>query len=119
MTSITLHCKRCGRPPAAIGEYIDAAEANQTTPEDYLLDEEGTLDRSTGEFWCTECYIAIGMPLGLASGRPKNRHTVPPLPGTMFAWCSQCSLLGGCYFQHGPELDGPMFLDPTCPDGPA
>jgi len=32
------------------------------TPEQYVLEEEGTLNPVNGHFLCTPCYIAAGMP---------------------------------------------------------
>lgn len=64
ITDLDLVCYRCRRAPAEITEYVTAATHEQTTPEAYVWAEEGTLDRSTGRFCCTECYIAVGMPTG-------------------------------------------------------
>jgi hypothetical protein len=32
------------------------------TPDDFVWREEGTLNRETGHFLCTSCYIKAGMP---------------------------------------------------------
>lgn len=32
------------------------------TPDEWCWEEEGTLNKRTGEFCCTLCYIEIGMP---------------------------------------------------------
>lgn len=61
-----MKCLECGKTPSEINEYIEAAEADYTTPEEYVRSEEGTFNPDTNKFWCTECYIAIGMPLGIA-----------------------------------------------------
>ena len=59
-------CKICKRKPAEISEYIEAAAEEDITPEEYMKQEEGTYNRETGLFYCTTCYIKIGMPLGTA-----------------------------------------------------
>ena len=61
-----IRCRRCKREPAAIQEYVAYAAESGCTPEEYVEREEGTFNRLSGEFWCTECYIARGMPLGTA-----------------------------------------------------
>ena len=61
-----MHCKQCHREPAEISEYIEAACDEQMTPDEYVRQEEGTYNPDTGLFWCTWCYIKIGMPLGKA-----------------------------------------------------
>ena len=61
-----IRCRRCKRTPEEIPEYIGCAAENDCTPDEYVEREEGTFNRATGEFWCTECYIARGMPLGTA-----------------------------------------------------
>lgn len=63
-----LRCFRCKRVPSEIPEYVEAASAEDTTPEQYVRAEEGTLNRATGHFCCTECYIAIGMPTAPGAG---------------------------------------------------
>ena len=66
MTSEDIRCKRCNRKPDEIQEYIDEAYVNNTTPMQYVHSEEGTYNFRTGKFYCTNCYIALGMPLGTA-----------------------------------------------------
>lgn len=61
-----LQCKRCGRKPSEIDEYIYCAEENNITPDEYVIKEEGTYNCVTGKFYCTSCYIEAGMPLGKA-----------------------------------------------------
>lgn len=73
-------CQGCLLEAADIEEYVLAAEEcneNQMaaqaraeefidttpmTPDDYVWQEEGTLNQENGHFYCTTCYIAIGMP---------------------------------------------------------
>lgn len=59
-------CKGCGRNPKEIGEYIDSAKDCGMDPYDYVIQEEGTFNHTTGKFYCTQCYIRAGMPLGKA-----------------------------------------------------
>lgn len=59
-------CRGCEKPPTHIREYIDLGITNGTTPEQAVRDEEGTYNEETGRFWCTNCYIKAGMPLGKA-----------------------------------------------------
>lgn len=61
-----MKCKICGRTPDKIDEYIEMAEIEDMTPEEYVRTEEGTFNHITEMFYCTECYINIGMPLGTA-----------------------------------------------------
>jgi len=60
-------CLRCERAPAQISEYILAAKEERVTPEVFVIENEGTYNPKTRKFWCTDCYIALGMPLGVAS----------------------------------------------------
>ena len=68
-------CRRCGRPPHEIGEYRELAVDDEGEPVDEptaeqcreaMREEEGTYNPETGGFYCTDCYIAAGQPLGKA-----------------------------------------------------
>ena len=60
-------CKCCGKAPNDILEYIMMAEEfGYDTPEEFVENEEGTYNEATGLFYCTNCYIKAGMPLGKA-----------------------------------------------------
>lgn len=61
-----MKCKICGREPSEIDEYIEMAEIEGMTPEEYVRQEEGTFNHNTEMFYCTDCYIKVGMPLGTA-----------------------------------------------------
>lgn len=61
-----MKCLECGREPKDILEYVEAALDEKMTPDDYVRREEGTYNPILDVFWCTECYIQIGMPLGKA-----------------------------------------------------
>ena len=66
---VELRCKVCGRKPEEIEEYVEMVESqpeHYDSPDDFVLLEEGTLNRETGQFYCTACYIQAGMPLGTA-----------------------------------------------------
>ena len=59
-------CKKCGRTPDRITEYVNCAHANNTTPSNYVRRNEGTYNLDTHLFYCTSCYIELGEPLGTA-----------------------------------------------------
>ena len=59
-------CKGCGKRPDDLEEYVEMAEEEGMTPQEFVRSEEGTFNRDTGAFWCTACYIRAGMPLGVA-----------------------------------------------------
>lgn len=66
-----VQCKCCNRTPDQISEYVSAAEEcestpEKVTPEEYVIQEEGTYNPQTGKFYCTECYIKLGCPSGKA-----------------------------------------------------
>lgn len=63
--NIKSHCKICGKTPDEINEYIKCADEEGVTPEQYVR-TDGTYNYATHQFYCTECYIKIGMPLGTA-----------------------------------------------------
>lgn len=61
----TLVCFNCHRTPEEITEYTPAMTGETgllADPEEYVWDQEGTLNRENGHFACTECYIRIGQP---------------------------------------------------------
>lgn len=58
-----MKCAICGKEPKDITEYQEQAEIEGMTPEEFVQNEEGTYDYSTGYFVCTNCYINNGMPL--------------------------------------------------------
>lgn len=57
-----LICIGCKKHPNELEEYIFAAKANDMTPDDFVRQEEGTLNRTNGHFACTPCYAKMGMP---------------------------------------------------------
>lgn len=52
----------CERTPDQIDEYVEFGRHEEMTPEEFVWSEEGTLDRATGQFLCTSCYIKAGQP---------------------------------------------------------
>lgn len=61
-----IKCKCCGKTPNELSEYTSIAKEENMTPDEYVAQEEGTYNRSTGLFYCTPCYVKVGMPLGTA-----------------------------------------------------
>lgn len=60
-------CANCNKSPEELTEYAMLAEdEGYDTATEACIREEGTYNRENGHFWCTGCYILIGMPLGLA-----------------------------------------------------
>lgn len=41
-------------------------EEGYESPEAYVEDCEGTYDEMTGLFYCTDCYVKLGCPTGVA-----------------------------------------------------
>lgn len=61
-----IQCKKCHRKPNEIEEYIESVEGLDMTPEEYVIEEEGTFNHATGMFYCTNCYVSLGCPAGVA-----------------------------------------------------
>lgn len=59
-------CAKCGKSPEEITEYVIASIEEDMTPSDYVKSEEGTYNPKNGHFYCTSCYVRLGMPLGKA-----------------------------------------------------
>ena len=59
-------CAECGRDSSEISEYQSMAIVNGCTPDEAVESQEGTFNKRDGIFYCTRCYIKIGMPLGVA-----------------------------------------------------
>jgi hypothetical protein len=62
-----LICVGCNKRPNEPAEYVSAASEAHSgvadmTADDYVWQEEGTLNRENGHFLCTNCYIKAGMP---------------------------------------------------------
>jgi len=62
-------CKECGLKPDEIYEYTDSKawkDAGVKSATEFVKKEEGTYNPISELFWCTRCYIILGMPLGTA-----------------------------------------------------
>ncbi len=59
---VRLVCTGCNRTPEEIDEYVELTEGEDATPDDFVWEGEGTLNKMNGHFLCTECYIEAGMP---------------------------------------------------------
>lgn len=57
-------CTGCNRRPAEIDVYIELAAVEETTPDEWVRREEGTLNPRNGHFLCDPCYVKAGMPVG-------------------------------------------------------
>lgn len=57
-----LVCIGCNNPPEEIEEYKIWANFVETTPDEYVWSEEGTLNIKNGHFTCTGCYLKLGSP---------------------------------------------------------
>ncbi len=69
MTPITTgpRCVRCMRTPEEIPEYVMLADVERYRDAAAAVElEEGTYNPATEGFYCTECYVAVGQPLGVA-----------------------------------------------------
>lgn len=54
-----LQCDGCGKHPSQLPEYGDPFYGSRT---ECCWNEEGTLNRESGQFLCNSCYISAGMP---------------------------------------------------------
>lgn len=45
-----IQCKCCKKTPSEISEYVSAAKECECTPEEYVVQEEGTYNPQTGKF---------------------------------------------------------------------
>jgi nitrate reductase cytochrome c-type subunit len=59
-------CKICGCKPCQIMEYVNISDTQKISMTEWIESKENTLNKKSNEFYCTECYIKIGMPLGTA-----------------------------------------------------
>ncbi len=58
---VILRCAGCKRTPAEIPNYVELLEPGESA-DDYVREEEGTLDALSGAFLCDPCYIKAGQP---------------------------------------------------------
>lgn len=60
-------CVCCGKRPEDIVEYREAADEEEyDSATEYVVNEEGTFNDAQNIFCCTECYIKLGCPVGVA-----------------------------------------------------
>jgi hypothetical protein len=57
-----MRCIKCDKTPSELDEYVNAGKDNGMSADDYCWQEEGTLNRESGHFLCTPCYVKAGMP---------------------------------------------------------
>ena len=57
-------CAVCRKHPNDINEYVWAGIEHGSTPVVYVKQEEQTLNRCINAFWCTQCYVELGLPSG-------------------------------------------------------
>jgi len=57
-----LLCIGCNKVPDQLTEYHPDATGLDLLPDEYVWQEEGTLNPNNGHFLCDSCYIAAGMP---------------------------------------------------------
>lgn len=78
-----MRCSGCGKTPKQIPEYVYAADDLDVTPDEYVWDEEGTLNRDPhspgfGHFLCTECLLAEEAIRGHRMAGPDGTRWVAP-----------------------------------------
>lgn len=61
-----IKCKGCGKQPSEIPSVSYFAECENMTPDEFIKKLEGTYNPKTNLFYCDECYIRLGTPLGKA-----------------------------------------------------
>lgn len=84
----TPRCCRCLKEAPELNEYRMAAwgDAGEGSPEPtdeeivaYVWANEGTINRATGLFACTSCYIAMGQPSSPTGWTPPGPDSIQPL----------------------------------------
>lgn len=53
-----MKCSICGRAPSEIIEYKSSALAEGIDPDEFVRQFEGTYNKKTNEFLCTDCFLA-------------------------------------------------------------
>ena len=70
-----MKCVVCGKNANDILEYKSAASIEgYNSGEDFVRECEGTYNAKEDIFCCTDCYIEIGMPLGVATKKWATRR---------------------------------------------
>lgn len=57
-----MKCVKCGKTPNELSEYRDFWKEYGASSAEDMARDDGTYNRETGNFVCTDCYIEIGMP---------------------------------------------------------
>lgn len=60
-------CTGCGKKPEELEEYQPDFTGSTMSPDNYVWNEEGTLNRDNGHFLCTTCYLRA-----VASSTPRG-----------------------------------------------
>lgn len=60
-TDVKLICVGCNKTPSELSCYTYMLEDGETADE-FVWENEGTLNRENGHFLCDDCYIKAGMP---------------------------------------------------------
>lgn len=55
-------CMGCAKVPEELLEYVICGEAEDQTPTEYVIENEGTYNPRNGHFLCDSCYIKNGQP---------------------------------------------------------
>lgn len=63
---MTVKCKVCKKEPKEILSVVMYAKEEGMSPEEFIQECDGTYNSRTKEFYCNNCYIKVGMPLGTA-----------------------------------------------------
>lgn len=78
-----MRCSGCAKRPQQLPEYTDAAADLGITADEYVWEEEGTLNRDSrspgfGNFLCTECLLAEEAIRGHRMAGPDGARWVCP-----------------------------------------
>ncbi len=66
-TKVTCTCSHCGKKAEELEEYIELAKIeNYEDANEAVIKSEGTYNSESNTFYCTPCYVEIGMPKGIA-----------------------------------------------------
>lgn len=55
-------CIKCKKEPAELIEYRHSARVEKLTPDEFVRQHEGTYNPDSNKFYCTSCYVSVGMP---------------------------------------------------------
>ena len=66
--NLVLQCQGCQSFPWQLFEYTSMADEENISADQYVWENEGTLNRDNGHFLCTDCYVKAGMPTSSGEG---------------------------------------------------